>query len=643
MMKKLFVIVAAALLLVLMTPSPAFADEAYTIKSDDVHITVQENNVISVAETLTVDFSQPRHGIYYVVPYRGTWKNYINGEYTEVRYNQRIYDFSVEGNKYELSRDGGSITAKIGDPDKYVSGRQVYTVSYKCNMGDNGYDEFDMFYKNIINCHEGDYIENASFRVTFPKDFDETKVNVTMGEAYSEDTGGVVWEKDGLTLKGRAARTLHGGEHITVWAEFPDDYFQGETDPEAAWNTGLYIVTGVCVLVSLLLWLLLGRDDRVYPTVEFYAPGGMTPAEAGYVIDGCVDDKDVVALLLYWADKGYIRINGREKDDFDLAKLRDLPQDAKGFEKIMFGKLFAGRDTVSVSSLKQSFYSTMEHTKTSVTNYFESAKSRRVFTESSKRARAVMAVITVIPIAAVMFKLSYDFFDDLLWAAGLAVLAGWIVSVPVMRLAGVFERWRSTPPGKRMGGFLLYSLLLAAVFAAYIFVVPRIMETAYGLAPEVMFATAASAVLMLALTVIMRKRTQKGNEWYGKLLGFRNFIEKAEKERILLLVEQNPSYFYNVLPYAYVLGVTDKWAKKFEGIGVEPPAWYGGYYGMSMFNTMVFTSYMTRNLYGFQTAMASRPAQSAGRFGGGRFGGGGFGGGGFSGGGFGGGGAGGSW
>jgi uncharacterized membrane protein len=365
----------------------------------------------------------------------------------------------------------------------------------------------------------------------------------------------------------------------------------------------------------------------------------MTPAEAGYVIDGCVDDKDVIALLLYWADKGNLRIDEPEKDNLILTKLRDLPGDAKNFENIMFNRLFQSGDMVSVSSLKQSFYLTMEHTKTSVSNYFESSKERRVFTKSSKRARSAMAVITMLPIAAVMFKLGSDFFDNMLWAAGIAVFAGWVVSLPVMKLAGVFERWRSTTAGKRIGGFLLYSLLLAAVFAVYIFVVPFVMETAYGLADEVLYVTAAAAVVMMVLTVIMRKRTEKGNEWYGKLLGFKNFIEKAEKERIQLLVEQNPSYFYNVLPYAYVLGVTDKWARKFEGIGVEPPVWYGGYYGAHMFNTMVFTSYMTRNLYGFQTAMTSRPPQSSGKFGGG----GGFGGGGFSGGGFGGGGAGGSW
>ena len=143
----------------------------------------------------------------------------------------------------------------------------------------------------------------------------------------------------------------------------------------------------------------------------------------------------------------------------------------------------------------------------------------------------------------------------------------------------------------------------------------------------------------------MRKRTETGNSWYGRLLGFKNFIDKAEKDRILTLVEQNPSYFYNVLPYAYVLGVTDKWAKNFEHIGIQPPRWYHGYYGSPAFNTIVFTSLMTRHMNGFQSAMTARPQSRSGGFGGGGgYSGGGFGGGGgFAGGGFGGGGAGRSW
>ena len=87
--------------------------------------------------------------------------------------------------------------------------------------------------------------------------------------------------------------------------------------------------------------------------------------------------------------------------------------------------------------------------------------------------------------------------------------------------------------------------------------------------------------------------------------------------------------------------MTNKWAKNFEDIGIKPPDWYSGAQPYHMFNAVVFASYMSRSMSGFQTAMTSRPPSSGS--GGGFSGGGGFGGGGFSGGGGGGGGVGGSW
>ncbi|MGI5850177.1 MAG: DUF2207 domain-containing protein [Christensenellales bacterium] len=643
-MKKLLVVVALALLMMLI-PKAALADEAYDIISDDVHITVSENNVMDVEERLHVNFKQQRHGIYYNLQYQGTIYHELNGETVESKYKYRIYDFNVVQKDFELSKESDSygkyIVAKIGDPNILVSGEQEYVIRYKCDMGDNGFDGFDEFYGSVLFCGYGNTIQNASFKIDLPKDFDESLVNVVVGQYMSSYTRDVVWEKAGNSLKGYMLRPLQGGERVTVRMVFPDDYFVGESNPAAGWSTVIYIVSGICVLTAIILWAALGRDNRIFPTVEFYAPDGMTPAEAGYVIDGCVDDKDVISLLLFWADKGYLKINEKEKNDFELVKVRSLPEDAKSYEKSMFEKLFYNRDAVYISSLKQSFYITMESTKTSVTNYFESGKHRRVFTEASKKARAAMGIITMIPIALVIFFGCYGETDSIIWSIGLAVFIGWIISLPVFMLVSVFEKWRSTPKAKRLFKLIFSVVVLAVVFAIYIFGVPYYFDADSNIdSLSVTVVTAASTLLMGILTIIMRKRTKQGAEWFAKLLGFKNFIEKAEKDRILRLVEENPSYFYNVLPYAYVLGVTDKWAKNFEGIGIQPPVWYSGYYGMHTFNTIIFASYMSRNLSGFQSVMTSRPAPS-GKSGG--FGGGGFGGGGFSGGGFGGGGAGGSW
>ena len=115
-------------------------------------------------------------------------------------------------------------------------------------------------------------------------------------------------------------------------------------------------------------------------------------------------------------------------------------------------------------------------------------------------------------------------------------------------------------------------------------------------------------------------------------------METAEKERLEALVYENPSYFYNILPFAYVLGVSDKWIKNFEGIAMEPPRWYYGY----DYSPMTMYYFMHRSMGNISRVMSTPNIEKDGLFGsssGGSFGGGG---GGFAGGGFGGGG-GGSW
>ena len=140
----------------------------------------------------------------------------------------------------------------------------------------------------------------------------------------------------------------------------------------------------------------------------------------------------------------------------------------------------------------------------------------------------------------------------------------------------------------------------------------------------------------------MLQRTDRGIELMGKILGLKNFIKAAELDRINSLVEENPSYYYDILPYAFVMGLTDKWAKNFENIRIEAPDWYQGYEpGDTMFNVWMFSNMINSfgNSVSNSVMIPIGDASGGGDLGGGGFG---IGGGGFSGGGFGGGG-GGSW
>ena len=145
--------------------------------------------------------------------------------------------------------------------------------------------------------------------------------------------------------------------------------------------------------------------------------------------------------------------------------------------------------------------------------------------------------------------------------------------------------------------------------------------------------TCALPISCCTIAPFISRRTKHYTEELNEIVGLKEFLQYAEKERLETLLEENPQYYYDILPYANVLGVSDIWEDKFKGLTLEPPVYY---HGSTLFTFAVFNSYYRSSYRAYSAATISTPSSSS-RSGGGRsFGGGG----GFSGGGFGGGGGG---
>ena len=79
------------------------------------------------------------------------------------------------------------------------------------------------------------------------------------------------------------------------------------------------------------------------------------------------------------------------------------------------------------------------------------------------------------------------------------------------------------------------------------------------------------------------------------------------------MLQDNPELFYDLLPYAQVLGVTKEWENKFKNILLQPPSWYVGS-RMTVFDYVIIGQCMRRA----SSSMLSRPqSSSVGRSGGG--------------------------
>lgn len=550
---------------------PAFAEDAvfpaaknhpykdYYIENYDVEINVLENNTLEITETISAYFNQRRHGIFRKIPLVNNI-NRADGSSGTVR--AKVKNISVS-ESYDASAEGNYYTVQIGDAEKFVFGKHNYTISYSYVMGKDICEGFDELYFNIIGSEWDTYIDNASFSVTMPKEFDAEKVGLSTGLYGTVGTETVEFSVTGNEISGKIKEGLSPNEALTLRTELPEGYFYFNMAAYYARLASMIVIPLAVFIIVLFLWIKFGRDKKVVEVVEFYPPENMSSIDVAFWFKGSVTGRDVIPLMIELANEGYIKINQFSKKSMFGSKSEFAIEYVKAYDgndnrkRRFFDGLFKnGRTTVYKKDLENSFYKTVNYIVTDV-NSMENRKL--VFDSKSMKLVLLGFVLSVLGGAAAWFICS----------------------------------------GTIGGGEKTIALLIGLAIAA----------------------------ASLILSLFIRRRTEKGHEFLQKITGFKKFLETAEKERLETLVDENPTYYYDILPYAYVLGVSDAWTKNFEGIELQPPQWYGG----SVFDRMIFWSFMNSTFHSAANAMTSSPqSSSSGGFsgGGGGFAGGGSGGGG---------------
>jgi hypothetical protein len=82
-----------------------------------------------------------------------------------------------------------------------------------------------------------------------------------------------------------------------------------------------------------------------------------------------------------------------------------------------------------------------------------------------------------------------------------------------------------------------------------------------------------SGAVVLGFGLFLPARTITGAQTLAKVLGFREFLSRVEKDHIARL-ENRPELFDKYLPYAMALAVENTWAQIFANIAVPPPQWF---------------------------------------------------------------------
>lgn len=551
-MKKL-ILFLSVLAINFLVASTAFAENFY-FKNYDVDMKVFENKNIQITETMDVVFTTPSHGIYRTIPINETVTRADDSSFIN---HAKIKNITVN-KPFSTSKQGKLLKIKIGSPEKLVNGEQNYVIKYDYQPSDSKLKNNDELYMSIITTNWNTPIENASFSIEMPKEFDTSKIGVSLGKygdlGYNEDELDLY--SDGKTIQGFVKRPLNSNEGITIRVLLPKNYFNNDN---VVSDNPLIATIIALALICFFMWNKYGKDDIPIPIVNFYPPENKNSAEIFIEYKGNASTKALVSLIIYLANKGYIRID-EDKYSYSLHKLKEY--DGKNsIEKGLMDAIFGGCDYVTKEELESSpsFYKDCKE----LTKKLNRIKNFLFIAESTSWEKLLLMILCIIGIIlTVIYALNgYSLEIENILAYTLAfAIPTVIVLVFVIPESEIFSKI-----------FLFFWLILNTT--------PLIIDlvSEYDFTPEhncLLITGLIGLIVSIICLVNMPKRNKAGVKALGQILGFKHFLEVAEKNRIKNLVKENPTYCFDVLPYAYALGVSDEWIKKFEGLMIEPPDWY---------------------------------------------------------------------
>ena len=343
------------------------------------------------------------------------------------------------------------------------------------------------------------------------------------------------------------------------------------------WSNPLNVlILSLCIIFILLVRLKNSNKSKdIVSPVIFNPPDGITPAEIGYLVDEVVDREDVVSLYLYLASKGYIKIEeGEDKNDTTITSMK-VPEDEPDFVNEFYKALFESLDNESIGrkcnieDAGEEIGESYNKIRANIEWRFKGEKA--IYSKVSESLEKFAVKIGCIGFFATALLSAYrsslvlDF--DILSIIGILlfsipVMAVWAFLFKYLRKKIIYIKSKNVAKGTAgivFSGILYVAYLIG--FNVLIYFTSK-DDTPMYIYPAIMIY----ALILPFLIIGIRKRSDYNRKMYGEILGFRNFIETAEVDKINELVEENSSYFYDILPYAYVFKLTDKWVKKFENI-----------------------------------------------------------------------------
>ena len=501
----------------------------YTFTTMDANCQVDNNGTCRFSVTGVVNFHQSVTE--FVIP---LGQNVSNAE-------AEIYNTTV--------RKVNGVSALVFEREAGFDGEMNVTWHYTVRNTVSTSSDNQIFSVPLLAAQDGD-VAGLTYTIQMPDTFTQNPVFTSGYYADGIDNYMDVSISEG-TITAKVNQTLMAGDALTMSLTTEPGYFSMRN---AAGRTVTVdtILLVLCFPLAVGFWIWKLRFGLPKLSVRSHPPTGAKAGVLRYIITA--DQPDLAQLCANWADAGYLAIRFTADRHVCLQQSMPMGNEREAYETKIFQALFSKGPKVYAGSRK---YESVEQYAAKPVEHFW---RQRLYKKQRARTWPLRLIGLLGGFAASLCAAdtAISSFPLRLLPVILLTLLGGVLCWYVQRAALCCLR-RSAK--RELTGGILSALLLqigaAIAGTGGVMLGAIILQILVG--------------LMLALGVC---RSINGVETLEQIWGLRRYLAKFKAKDAQELQGRASSYYYQMLPYAHVLGVGGKFTKAFAGITLEPCLWY---------------------------------------------------------------------
>ena len=482
-------------------------ESGYSISKYDVILNVLPNNVVQVTENITVNWNDVNHhGIYRFIP---EWLEYTDKNNNTIKRKSLVRNLWSNSDPYTVDKVKKKARIRLGNAYKFVDlGEKIYSINYTYDMGTDPYKGFDEFIFHTYGDYWNTEIKNASLEIIMPKPLNNTNINFFADKMRQENiTEYVNYNIMGnkiYTSLNREKYLQDANKHLEKSLTVDIELPEGYFDC-GNWNYGYGSIFVSLIIFGLTFFsfLIWFKHGKNYPKVSKTVE--FYPPEN-----------------MNSAEIGYI-YGKQPSKKLTISLIIQLA--SKGIikiDEIKNKKKQIKISKVTTSDIKYSSLSNLERTVYD-----------KLFRESDETILSENKTI-------------YEAFE-----------------YTEINLENKFGDTINDQESNRKKLNIIIIIIAVIILNAISYYTIEDLDPSWNILYNLSFLC---IFINIFFAMLMKRKTKYGEKITAQVSGFRDFLVTAEKDRLEKLVNENPSYFYDILPYTYVLNVSKKWIEKFENI-----------------------------------------------------------------------------